>query len=359
MIRLGAWSAVLLVLALQCLLLAAALAVAPGNRRANHYLAALLVVVAGLLAPFVLGYAGAYDAWPWLTFAPFAVPLAVGPLIFAHVRALAEGRGTGWPHWIAPLAQFGWQAAAFLLSPDAKDRFDAAVVEPFIGPLSDAAVIVSMTAYGIAAWRVLRRYEGWLEGRRRQRKPARRIRATILLLLPLLVARAGYSLFEALVRPINYFDLFGYYILLGLTALLLGLEGWRQAGEPSPPAIDDDAMWTERGAAWIERLRSAGWWRDPDLSLAGLAGKLGTNNAHLTRALAGHGGFAAILGAIRAEAVAAAIDSGDGGNLLDTALACGFGSKASFNRAFRSRFGVAPSAYRGGATEAASPILAK
>ena len=37
---------------------------------------------------------------------------------------------------------------------------------------------------------------------------------------------------------------------------------------------------------------------------------------------------------------------GDGGDLLHIALESGFGSKASFNRAFRARFGMTPSAYR-------------
>ncbi len=34
------------------------------------------------------------------------------------------------------------------------------------------------------------------------------------------------------------------------------------------------------------------------------------------------------------------------GDLLTMALACGFGSKASFNRAFRQRYGMAPTQFR-------------
>lgn len=356
MIKLGAWSATLLVFAMQCLLIAGALFLAKGNRRANGLLALLLVVVAGLLAPFILGYAGAYDAWAWLTFAPFAVPLAVGPLIYAHVRALADGSRLRRWHWAAPLLQFGWQAAAFWLPPEAKERFDSAVVEPVLGPLSDAAVLASMIGYGLASWMVLRRYERWLDSRRRSRRPARRIRAMILILLPLIAARAGYSLFEAFVRPTDYFDLFGYYLLLGGSAVVLGLVGWRQAEDAVPAAVDEEAEWHSRGAQWIERLKDEGWWREPDLDLDGLAKRLATNRAHLSQALAGHGGFASVMGSIRSEAVAVEIDSGRANNLLQTALDCGFGSKASFNRAFRGRFGVSPSAYRGGSSSEATPI---
>ncbi len=176
----------------------------------------------------------------------------------------------------------------------------------------------------------------------------------LLLLFPLVAARAGYSLFEALVRPTNYFDLFGYYLLLGAVGIAIGIDGWRQSGEATPAAVDEEAEWTARGAHWIATLRREQWWRDSNLSLDQLARRLGTNRAHVSRALSGHSGFAAVVGAIRAEAVADEIRAGRGGNLLATALACGFGSKASFNRAFRHRFGVAPSRY--GSPEQASAI---
>lgn len=346
MVRLGAWSAALLVLALQCLILAVALSVAGGNRRANLMLALLMLVVAGLLTPFILGYAGAYDAWPWLTFAPLAVPLAVGPLLYAHVVALARSTGIARWHWLAPVLQFAWQAALFPLPLASKNAIDAAVIEPFLGPLNDAAVIVSMIAYGLASWRVLRNYSGWLEQRRRDRRPAGRIRLLLLIILPLIAARAGYSLFEALVRPITYFDLFGYYLLLGVSALALGLLGWRQAGEATPAAIDEDAAWRARGEDWAQRLREEKWWRDPDLDLDALARHLGTNRAHLSRGLSSLGGFAAVVGGVRSDAVAQAIAEGKGANLLHLAHDCGFGSKASFNRAFADRFGISPSQYR-------------
>ncbi|WP_235091135.1 helix-turn-helix transcriptional regulator [Sphingomonas lutea] len=360
MVRLGAWSTALFVLALQALALALVLWFSNGNRQANRLLAALMIVIAGLLTPFILGYAGAYDAWPRLTFAPFSIPLAVGPLLYAHVQALASGRRIAWWHWIAPAVQFGWQAVLFPLPTAMKFRIDAAVIEPFLSPVSSVAVLASMAAYGVACWRALQRYERWLAERRRQLRPARRIRWLTFALVPLVAARAGYSLFEALVRPINYFDLFGYYILLGLVGLWLGLEGWRQAEAPAPAAEDEDARRSDQGAAWIERLRAQGWWRDADLSLADLARELGTNAASLSRALAPHGGFAAVLGGIRSEAAAARIAAGQGDDLLRLAMDCGFGSKASFNRAFRARFGTSPSAFRAdGAKPTEGEMLAR
>lgn len=349
MIRLGAWSTSLAVLAVQLLILSALLARAPVNRTANLYLAMLLVVLAGMLTPFVLGYAGAYDALPWLTSAPFAVPLAVGPLLFGHVTALVDGRRiAGW-HFAPAGVQFGLQASIFPFPVATKWWLDEAVLAPFVSPALSLGVVLSMSFYTLACWRALHRYEGWLKDRRRDARPARRVRLAVAALALLLVARAGYELFDTLVRPVDYFDLFAFYLLVAATGLVLGADGWRNA-HAAAPAVTEAAPrdWAAQGRDWLARLRAEGWWRDPELDLATLARRLGTNTAHLSRALneADGGGFTTALAAIRSEAVADALANGEAGDLLTLALDAGFGSKASFNRAFRARFGISPSQYR-------------
>lgn len=61
-----------------------------------------------------------------------------------------------------------------------------------------------------------------------------------------------------------------------------------------------------------------------------------------------------MLARLRAEAVAARLAAGEPGELLALAFDAGFGSKASFNRAFRARFGMTPSEYR---ARIKSPII--
>ena len=74
-------TAVLTVAVVQLLAIAAALSRPLANRAANRTLAALLVVLAGILMPWLIGFAGFYDRWRWLTFAPFQITLAVAPLL--------------------------------------------------------------------------------------------------------------------------------------------------------------------------------------------------------------------------------------------------------------------------------------
>jgi AraC-like DNA-binding protein len=349
-VRFGAWSTLLLVLALQAVTLAALLARAPNNRRANIFMACLLLVLAGMLTPFIIGYAGFYDAWPWLSFAPFSNPLAVGPLLFAHLLALATGDRLHPRHFIPGAAHFLYQGVCFLQPVATKDWIFEAIQQPYVSPLTDVAVLLSMSAYAVASLRLVERYRRAAGSSAAAQARLGRLRRLLAALLLLLCARAGFEVWDRLVAPVDYFDLFGFYVLLALIAVALGVEAWRGAGAPFAP-LPKERDWAAQGVAWRETLIHEQWWRDPDLDAAALARRLGTNSSHLSRALNAQGsGFADIIGQLRAEEVARRLDAGDEGDLLAIALESGFGSKASFNRAFRAHYGMSPSAYRRGSS---------
>ena len=140
-----------------------------------------------------------------------------------------------------------------------------------------------------------------------------------------------------------------------MIGLYLGVEGWRHSTLRfpvlAPPSTDDARAgpdWSSIGRDFDARLREGGWASEPDLSLAGVARRLATNTGRVSRAInLGLGlNFAAWINGVRAEAVVAALDAGSEDDLLTLAFDAGFSSKASFNRAFQARFGVAPSRYR-------------
>lgn len=346
-IRIGAWSMLLLVLASQTLVLALLLATARARPRGTRWLAGALMVIAGMLTPYILGYAGAYDAWPWLSFAPFAVPLALGPCIANYAARLAGQPALDWRHWLAPAAQFAFQAAVFPLSQAMKARVDSVVVDPFVGPLFAMGVLISMSLYGLLTLRTLRDYAGWLKARRRSVAPTRRLMVPVAALCLLVAARAGYDLFGLMVRETDYFDRFAYYVLLGVLGVWLGADALRSLDQPAPEMKEDEEeRRAAQGRAWIDTVTASEWWREPDLSAADLARRLGTNRAYLSRAFnAAEGPVPAVINRIRAEAVAGVLHRSDA-DLLAIAFECGFNAKATFNRAFAARFGCAPSAYR-------------
>jgi AraC-like DNA-binding protein len=349
----------LLVLALQAALLAIALLRQRENLLSNHYLAALLIVLAGMLTPFIIGYAGFYDAYPWLSFAPLALPLAVGPLLYAHIHALVLGRRAARIHFLLPALHFAYLAICFMLPLTTKNRIDAVFQTPILDPIMSAAVLASMAGYGAAGFRMVGRYARSARGRSGAERRAAWLKRSLAAFFLLLAARGGVELWDNFIGRLDYFDLFGFYVVLAVIGVFLGIEGWRHASTPFPPLPVAPNLTTE-AEAWTARLAKAGWWRDPDLTLAELARRLGTNESYLSRALNrnGEGGFSALLNRLRAEEVARRLAAGDPEDLLGIALDSGFGSKASFNRAFRSRYGIPPSAYReryGSTTEFSAP----
>lgn len=344
----------------QLLVLAAALCLPAPNHLANRLLAAVLVVLAGLLAPYVIGFAGAYDAWRWLTFAPFAITLALPPLLYGYTSALVRGRKPErFGLHLAPAAvQLVYFIAAFTLPLDVKWDWYTSGHRYWIGPAFDVLRLFSLAVYSVAALKLLRAYRASLADQRSDgdRFAAGWLSRVILALIGTFLLYLAFTLWDRLSGGINFFQETGLYLALAGIGLYLGIEGWRHSTLRfpvlTPPAKDDARAgpdWPSIGQDFDARLRAGGWASEPDLSLPGVARRLATNTGRVSRAVnLGLGlNFAAWINGVRAEAVAAALDAGADEDLLTLAFDAGFSSKASFNRAFRARFGVAPSRYRG------------
>lgn len=381
MIRFGAWSTTLGLAAgfgaLVALLLLRAGAHQTASRGANCLLAALLLVAVLRLLPYVLGFAGFYDVYPWLSFAPFDLALAIGPLLYLYIRRLVEARlppRWGW-HFAPALVDLVYTLWAFALPLPAKLAWNARVHEPWVDPLESTAALLSLGIYAVLALRFRRRYLDWLAANVSDRDAHRQpwIAAVLALLCVWLATCVGYEAVDRFLLPLNYYQRFPQYLLLAAIVVWLGLEGWRQAGTAAPPlmrapvplasapaptavpmSIATPATaardWEDTARAWHARVVTEGWWRAPGLSLADVARRLGTNESYVSRAYnQGLGqNFNNAINAIRVAAVQAALldTAAESGALLALALDCGFSSKASFNRVFRAHTGLSPSAWR-------------
>ena len=366
MLRFGPWSTTLGLAAGFGLLVALLLWFARGNRSAQRLLAALLAVAVLRLMPYVLGYAGAYDAWPWLSFAPFDLRLAIGPLLYLYLlRLITPALPPRWGWHLAPaLLELAYMLWAFSLPLADKHLWEAQVHGPWISPLQDTAGALSLVCYLVLALRLRQRYLGWLRAHvsdlDAQRQPWV---ATVLLALSLwLGVSTGFDLYHAAVAPLTYFHRFPQYLVFAAIILWLGLEGWRHAGrefpqmrplpQPAPGATGERAPprrdWQASADLWRETIRREGWWRQSGLTLADVAQRLGTNESYVSRAFNQALGcnFNGAINAMRIDAIQARLRAEPGAELLALALDCGFSSKASFNRVFREQTGLSPSAWR-------------
>ncbi|RYZ36029.1 MAG: AraC family transcriptional regulator [Myxococcaceae bacterium] len=362
MIRFGPWSTLLGLAAGFGTLVSVLLLTALGNRSANRLLAALLGVVVLRLMPYVLGFAGFYDAHPWLSFAPFDLGLAIGPLVYLYVQRLVtpELPARWWRHFLPAAVMLGYTLGAFALPLARKHWWNDFVHERWVDPLESAASIVSLVAYLVASVRFQRRYQAWLEENVSDREEHRQPWfATLLVSLALWWSvTVGFEFVDRFVTRLNHYDRFPQYVLFSAIILGLGLEGWRQAGhrfpqwgaraEPPPPMLTSARDWSTTATGWAERIREAGWWREPGLTLSDVAHRLGTNETYASRAFnQGLGrNFNAVINAMRVEAVQARLASGEKKPVLELALEEGFSSKASFNRVFREHTGLSPTAWR-------------
>ncbi|MBU1324874.1 MAG: helix-turn-helix domain-containing protein [Alphaproteobacteria bacterium] len=367
-LHLGWRTALLGATILQLLALAVTLAASDGVRVANRLLAALLIVIAGMLIPYAIGFAGFYDAWRGLTFLPVAISLAIGPLLWAYASTLDDGRPPRSlrRHLVPPAIQFAYSTGCFLLPLDAKWDWYTGGHRDWIDPVFEVATLISLAGYTWAAADVLRRRDDRLAQARSDdhRFAAGWLKAVWAALALGLALSLGFSAWSWLTGGIDFFQQTGLYLGLGLLGLWLGVGGWRHAGLPQaiPAEVEPDEQrtiertapdWTAVGAEVERRVRQGRWWREPELSLADLARRLGTNTGRLSRAInLGLGvNFSVFINGLRAEAVAEALRDRPAADLLDLAFEMGFASKASFNRAFRARFGLSPSEWRRGVSD--------
>ena len=380
MIRFGSMSTTLLLGALYGALFAALLALATKNIRANRFLAVLLVVIALQLFPYIIGYAGFYDAYPWLSYAPYEASLAFGPLLFWYVRSLSQpmaAPGWGW-HFAPVAAQVAYYSCIFPMPLAFKDEWNSTIHVPLVVPLEQFSTLLSIAVYWALSVKHYRAYQAWLADSVSDREDhhIEWVRNFLVALGLTLVLWTGLIAYDRLIAKLNYFEQFPFYVWLAVLSYYLGTEGYRHCGhhypqwvvhpdvvvpeataqdQPMPADVGpqrsarDPVNWQARGEKWRLQMVSEGWWRDSELSLVSLSRKLGTNTSDLSRAInEGLGlNFNELVNRLRVEAVKQVLqDAGDQRGLLDIAFEAGFSSKASFNRCFKHYTGQTPSAYR-------------
>lgn len=362
--HLGLPSFLLLLGALNAAVVAVLLLRGTAPRHPNRLLAALLAVVALRLVPFILGYAGFYDAYPWLSFAPLDHPLAIGPLVWLYVHRLTTGEmpQRWWWHLLpAGLKAMVWSAIFLGASVAQKTAIDDAIVQP-IQPWLTGAALLGMLGYGVAALRRLRAYQQWLDAELSNREEFRLTWLRLMLGAFALTGAIslGVAVIDLMITPLDYWDVLPEYLWLSVLGYGLGLGAWRNAGlqypvpstlpiEGQPPLPPTPAVeWATLADGFVTRLREEEWWRDPQLTLPRLADRLGTSASTLSRALnLGMGqSFNECVNRMRVEGVQASLRAGTALDLVQLGFDAGFNSKASFQRAFRRYAGVTPSAYR-------------
>ena len=324
----------------------------------------LFLIFGGLsMGPQVIGYAGAYNAAPWLTFFPlFYTETLIGPLLIAHAHALMRGGPLQWRKWLfAPgfvLSGYYVHAFGFLdggvFDHRPKWAFNDAIHEPFVSPMESVLGIALLAFALVSIWRDRRRYIAFLD---RTQSAARDydpiwLRNLVIAIGMGTVIYAGIEIADA-VGELSYDAMFPFQVILMAIFAWIGIDAtWRltkpfpkMAGDPEPVCAD------VAGTDWADRLQASmvrdQWYLEPRLSIRDVAQRLGTNESYVSRALnAGLGvSFNRYVNGLRIEHAKAAMRE-TAAPLLQIAMDSGFNSKATFNRVFREMTGQTPSQFR-------------
>jgi AraC-like DNA-binding protein len=275
---------------------------------------------------------------PWLDVLRNTVPGLV--MILVH-RRFTDGRPL--PAWLLALfaLQLGLEGPLQLAGP--------------AGLSAEVAPTVLQALFaGAAIWWVVADWRTDLIDARR------RARAVVVLVLT--VSAVASSVLLRVVLPAGgraNFDahvvlsVFNLVLLLAMVARGVG-QDLRRDPEPAPrraPAsrsmsVDDAALARLEGLLVVDRI-----YREPDLSLARLASRVGLPEYRLRRLIHERLGFRNFNGFLHAYRIADVVQALDDGRLrrtpiLTLAFDAGYQSVNTFNRGFRDVMGTSPSAYR-------------
>jgi AraC-like DNA-binding protein len=370
MIHFGPMSITLLLGALYGAMFAGLLWWSKRNRTANRLLALLLIVIALRMLPYIIGFAGYFDKYPWLSFLPYEASLAFGPLLYLYTHTLFAAPDklprNAWWHFLPVSVQVLYYCTIFPFPLEFKNHWNSSLHVPVVMIVEQAGTFASIAIYWAMSLNHYRRYQRWLVENVSDREDhhIEWVRNFLIALAITLVFWMGLALFE-IFFTLNYFDRFPFYVWLTVLSYYLGTEGFRHAAHRYPPwhtalpsvlplpapAIDvvaERAGLRANADKWRRQIAAEQWWRDPELTLASLARKLGTNTSDLSRAINDGLGlnFNELINRMRVESVKQSLADNDKRNLLEIAFAAGFSSKASFNRSFKLYAGETPTAYR-------------
>jgi len=337
------------------------------NRRANRFLALVLLVMSGWMC-WVLAidiHLGRYfPHWSWL---PLQFSLAIGPLIFFYVRLLLGHTRKLKPkdlwHFLPLLAE----QAGLIAEITESRRTGAATYNTAafaaISPALQLLALVSVLAYLGLSIRLLRNYHRRLQ---EQFSDAERYQYRWLQRL-----LTGFGVLWLLWAPFTAIDFFAYqyglgiasyyplYLLLSAMTIWIGAEAFLRPevilvevpqSKPSfvPAQASAEVM---RQLGWLEAQLAANlFYLNAGLTLRGLAEELEIHPNELSRIInTGTGkNFNDFINTYRVNDVMRKIQDPayDHITLLGIAFDCGFNSKTTFNRTFKQLTGKSPAEYK-------------
>lgn len=358
-------SALLLAVCLPVLLSALILMWQKVERKAALFLALFLVAAVIKVIPQIIGFAGFYDVYPGLTFAPFSVELFFGPLLLFHAHYLMRNKPPNRYKWLflPGLIQLIYYCWAFIFLGGYKNKwqYNGEFHAPYIIPVETLLSVFLFVFCWFKIIQLTRQYERYLdhhESTLATFKPVWIYRLLIALTV-LLVLFIMVQFVPTFITDMSYVEEFPLVVCIMMVLTWVGLDAVRKLNEKFPkiqaPDLHKNATKSQSSennpALGLNELTQAmdthQWYLEPKLSLRETAERLASNESYVSRAInQGLGkSFNQYINELRVAHAKKKLKT-EKAAVLNIALDSGFNSKATFNRVFKEFVGKTPSQYK-------------
>lgn len=331
------------------------------NVQANRLLAIFLICLSLWLVDTFMRIAGIYSQNPDYYFKPIYYSFAFGPLIYFYVRSLvnSEFRLTArhlW-HFIPVLIQASLYIYLSFQDYGYKRTYWEEVHLPYTYRIEFDGTLISMGIYLWLSIKILGGYRKWLTDTYADISKTDLTWLRILLILMFILC--GQWLIEVFLRDLyQQYYRYNYTVsILGMINLVLAYKAFYQTdqremiyqGLEEVPSAQDKSINPQDIDLITRRMTEHHDYLDTSLSLKSFARNSKVPSRTISRYLNQTLGknFHQYVNEYRVEAFKQKVASKEeqGMTLEGLAYDCGFNSKASFNRVFKSMTGLTPSQY--------------
>ena len=251
-------SALLMSLFIPQLLLTIKLMLKPVERKASVMLGLFLLVYSLTNLPQIIGFMGAYQLWPGLTFAPFSIELFLGPFLLLHMHCLTSKKsiGTMWFLLVPGFLQLSYYSTVFLWFDDYRDKwaFNDAFHRPFIHPLEIFMIVLITALCGWLINKKVKEYRIFLKSTQSNIEPfdPRWLNQLLWIFSTVLVIWLLYVLADNYWYPMNYQGEFPFHLLMSFVVLWKVHEGLCHLFEhyPKPDNHEKNSEQTPPSKDW-------------------------------------------------------------------------------------------------------------
>ena len=364
-------SIILFICILQGLIFAGLLVVRGFRRkkRADFWLAILLVLPClSLVTPFI-GFANVYDLNQWLTYFPFGIAYGYGVCVYFYVLSLTDSKRRFTPQdflfFIPAILYLIFRFALFAQNLEFKNRFNENYYVPIAAPLIFVTEFVWNIIFLYFSIKHYKKYRAWLDENFSDTEKIKFdwVGNFLYVFTFVLVSGAIFDFTDSFIFNLSYIQYFYFELIMAFTTYYLAIAGYLHSeaielgftetesrrAEPRKTLLSENDLQLLK-TKLQNLMEKEKPFLDSQLTLSNLAKQIGVNTTALSFVINNGFGknFNDFVNEFRVAEVKNKLNEGaaENLNLLGIALDSGFNSKATFNRAFKKFTGISPKEFQ-------------